>query len=128
LNPGFFTKEVDDPVLKEIQRLYEIDKDTNILPGTTALTSGKFTENKTNYTMTAKEFEQFNKVYGDALQNGYTKAGTKHLSLKGFVESPYYKNKTTTDTTKKKRITSMYDKAYELAKKDFFKRRELNPQ
>jgi hypothetical protein len=125
LNPGFFTKESDDPALKEIQRLYETDKDTDVLPGKEVLTSGKFTEKKVDYTMSAKELEQFAKTYGNVLQNGYTVNGIKYLGINSLINTPVYKR--LNDKGKANRIKGIYDKAYEQAKAEFFKTRGVKP-
>lgn len=123
LNPGFYTKESDDPAIKEIRRLFDIEKDTDLLPGKEALTTGKFRYNQKDYTMSAKEFEQFNKTYGDILQNGFTSNGIKYPGINTLINTPVYKK--LNDKGKASRIKGIYDKAYEMAKREFLKKRGI---
>jgi hypothetical protein len=117
LNPGFKTTEVDNPELKEIQRLFDIEKDTDILPGKEAMNSGKFSKDKTEYTMTPEELTKFKKRYGDIVLNG-----SKNLT--GIKE--LFKTKTynyATDKIKQSLVKKRYDRAYEMAVDELLKSR-----
>jgi hypothetical protein len=120
LSPGYTKGKDTRTFMKELERLYEVEKDTDIIP---SVTTGKISDNSIDYVMTADEYTRFKKTYGSNIMNGYTGSdGIKRLGLNALIESPEYK-KIKSDKDKFKRITKLYSKAYELAKSEFLKGR-----
>jgi hypothetical protein len=122
LSPGYTKGKDTRTFMKELERLYEVEKDTDIIP---SVTTGKISDNSIDYVMTADEYTRFKKTYGNNIMNGYTGGdGIKRLGLNALIESPEYK-KIKSDKDKFKRITKLYSKAYELAKSEFLKGRGM---
>lgn len=120
LSPGYAKGKDARPFMKELERLYGLEKNTDIIP---SVTSGKLTDNHIDYVMAADEYTKYKKTYGSAIMNGYTdSSGIKHIGLNTLIESPAYKS-LKTDKEKFKRITKLYENASEIARKEFLKGR-----
>jgi hypothetical protein len=120
-SPGYAKGKDERPFMKELERLYQIDKKTDIIP---SVISGEFTEKGEKYIMTADELTRFKKKYGEIIMQGYTTAdGYKVPGFERLVTTSGYRQ--LSDKAKKSRITRLYDRAYETAKKEFLKAREV---
>jgi len=115
LSPGYAKGKDTKPFMQELERLYQLEKNTDIIP---SVTSGKFTDNSIDYVMTADEYTKFKKTYGGAIMNGVYEDGKKvKSSLAELIASGDYKKKS--DENKFNEITKLYGRADKQAKKAF---------
>jgi hypothetical protein len=108
ISPGYIAKKSDDPIVKELNRLYE-SEGADFLPRATVY---KFTKDKTDYKLTNNEISEFQRVMGE-----FTKD-----ELSGLIKSPDYNSMA--DTEKAKKIKAINDDGYEIAKQSVIKTRE----
>lgn len=78
LSPGYYSEESSDPVDIALTKLYEETEDTAVLPSKPSKT---VTNNKTDYKMNAKQYEEFCIVEGQ----------TAHKEIQTFINSAEYK-------------------------------------
>lgn len=100
ISPGYIAKKSDDPIITELNRLYE-SEGSDFLPRASVL---KFTKDKVEYKLTNDEASEFQRVMGE-----YTKD-----KLTQLIESSRYT--TMSDADKARAIKSINDDGYELAK------------
>jgi hypothetical protein len=116
LSPGYAKGKDERPFMKELERLYEAEKNTDVIP---TVASGKITDNHIDYVMTASEYEKFKRDYGNAIMSGFNdKNGARHKGLNSLFQRDDYK-RAKTDKLKAKKVTTLYDRAYEFAKERF---------
>lgn len=122
LSPGYAKGKDERPFFEEIERLYSIEKDTDLIP---SVISGKFSYDGVDYVMTAEEYTRFKKSYGSAIMNGFTgKDGIKRISLPNLLKTEYYTG-LKKDSLKAERVKKLYKKAYEAARNEFLKNRNI---
>lgn len=78
LSPGYYSEESNDPVDVALTKLYEETEDTAVLPSKPSKT---VTNNKTDYKMNAKQYEEYCIVKGQ----------TAHKEIQTFINSAEYK-------------------------------------
>jgi hypothetical protein len=100
ISPGYIAKKSDDPIISEINRLYE-SEGSDFLPRATVY---KFTKDKIDYKLSNVEISEFQRTMGE-----YTKD-----KLTSLIQSPAYLSMS--DVDKAKAIKKIYDDGYELAK------------
>lgn len=108
ISPGYIAKKSDDPIIKEINRLYD-SEGSDFLPRATVY---KFTKDKVDYKLTNSEVSEFQRIMGE-----YTKD-----NLTSLIQSPEYNS--LSDADKAKKIKAINDDGYELAKQTVMKLRE----
>jgi hypothetical protein len=122
ISPGYAKAKDDRPFLKELERLYKIEKDTDIIP---TVVNGKLTYDGVDYFMTMDEYNKFKKTYGETIMMGYTdKNKIKYSGLPALITQKDYTSlksdkEKTADKKKMNKITKLYDKAYAIAKERF---------
>lgn len=84
LSPGYYSKESNDPVDVALTKLYEETEDTAVLPSKPRKT---VTNNKTDYKMNAKQYEEYCIVKGQ----------TAHKEIQTFINSAEYKKMSNED-------------------------------
>lgn len=84
LSPGYYSEESNDPVDVALTKLYEETEDTAVLPSKPSKT---VTNNKTDYKMNAKQYEEFCIVKGQ----------TAHKEIQTFINSSEYKKMSNDD-------------------------------
>lgn len=84
LSPGYYSKESNDPVDVALTKLYEETEDTAVLPSKPSKT---VTNNKTDYKMNAKQYEEYCIVKGQ----------TAHKEIQTFINSAEYKKMSNED-------------------------------
>lgn len=115
LSPGYTKGKDERPFMKEIERLYHLEKDTALIP---SIANGKLTYNGVDYNMDMDEYVKFKRDYGNAVMNGYTKSGAKMPGLPDLIKRPYY-TQLKKDEAKADKIKNLYSNAHEIAKKNF---------
>ena len=100
ISPGYIAKKSDDPVILELNRLYQ-SEGSEFLPRASVY---EFSKDKAKYELSSTEISEFQKTMGE-----YTKD-----KLSSLISSPGYK--TMTDTDKAKVIKKINDDGYDLAK------------
>lgn len=100
ISPGYIAKKSDDPIVNELNRLYE-SEGSDFLPRASVL---KFTKDKVEYKLNNEEISEFQRVMGE-----YTKT-----ELTNLIQSPGYKSMS--DADKAKAIKTINDNGYEIAK------------
>lgn len=100
ISPGYIAKKSDDPIIKELNRLYG-SEGADFLPRAAVY---KFTKDKADYKLTNEEVSEFQRVMGE-----YTKG-----KLTELMRSPGYSSMD--DVQKAKEIKGINDDGYELAK------------
>lgn len=106
INPGAVKKDKSTDVDKEILKLYEINNNDDIIPKTP---NDYFQMNNVKYELSAKEYTDFKKKYGQ----------TTYTQLQKLIKSSEYKSKSTEE--KEKAIKKVYDNALKQVKKDYVK-------
>jgi hypothetical protein len=104
VNAGTITTENITDVDKEIMSLYDLSNNTDIVP---TIPNNYFSSNGYKYEMSAKEYTQFKKTYGQ----------TAYKELEKLFDTKEYKSMT--DMEKEKAITDVYDYAEEKARSDY---------
>lgn len=84
LSPGYYSEESSDPVDIALTKLYEETEDTAVLPSKPSKT---VTNNKTDYKMNAKQYEEYCIVKGQ----------TAHKEIQTFINSAEYKKMSNED-------------------------------
>lgn len=84
LSPGYYSEESNDPVDVVLTKLYEETEDTAVLPSKPSKT---VTNNKTDYKMNAKQYEEYCIVKGQ----------TAHKEIQTFINSAEYKKMSNED-------------------------------
>lgn len=84
LSPGYYSEESNDPVDVALTKLYEETEDTAVLPSKPSKT---VTNNKTDYKMNAKQYEEYCIVKGQ----------TAHKEIQTFINSAEYKKMSNED-------------------------------
>ena len=84
LSPGYYSEESSDPVDVALTTLYEETEDTAVLPSKPSKT---VTNNKTDYKMNAKQYEEYCIVKGQ----------TAHKEIQAFINSAEYKKMSNED-------------------------------
>lgn len=84
LSPGYYSEESNDPVDVALTKLYEETEDTAVLPSKPSKT---VTNNKTDYKMNAKQYEEYCIVKGQ----------TAHKEIQAFINSAEYKKMSNED-------------------------------
>ena len=84
LSPGYYSEESSDPVDVALTKLYEETEDTAVLPSKPSKT---VTNNKTDYKMNAKQYEEYCIVKGQ----------TAHKEIQTFINSAEYKKMSNED-------------------------------
>ncbi len=84
LSPGYYSEESSDPVDVALTKLYEETEDTAVLPSKPSKT---VTNNKTDYKMNAKQYEEYCIVNGQ----------TAHKEIQTFINSAEYKKMSNED-------------------------------
>lgn len=84
LSPGYYSEESSDPVDVALTKLYEETEDTAVLPSKPSKT---VTNNKTDYKMNAKQYEEYCIVKGQ----------TAHKEIQSFINSAEYKKMSNED-------------------------------
>ena len=84
LSPGYYSEESNDPVDVALTKLYEETEDTTVLPSKPSKT---VTNNKTDYKMNAKQYEEYCIVKGQ----------TAHKEIQTFINSAEYKKMSNED-------------------------------
>ena len=84
LSPGYYSEESSDPVDVALTKLYEEIEDTAVLPSKPSKT---VTNNKTDYKMNAKQYEEYCIVKGQ----------TAHREIQTFINSAEYKKMSNED-------------------------------
>lgn len=84
LSPGYYSEESNDPVDVALTKLYEETEDTAVLPSKPRKT---VTNNKTDYKMNAKQYEEYCIVKGQ----------TAHKEIQTFINSAEYKKMSNED-------------------------------
>lgn len=84
LSPGYYSEESSDPVDVALTKLYEETEDTAVLPSKPSKT---VTNNKTDYKMNAKQYEEYCIVTGQ----------TAHKEIQTFINSAEYKKMSNED-------------------------------
>ena len=84
LSPGYYSEESSDPVDVALTKLYEETEDTAVLPSKPSKT---VTNNKTDYKMNAKQYEEYCIVKGQ----------TAHREIQTFINSAEYKKMSNED-------------------------------
>jgi hypothetical protein len=100
ISPGYIAKKSDDPIIQEINRLYD-SEGSEFLPRATVY---KFTKDKVDYNLNNNQISEFQRVMGE-----YTKDNLSSL----FQSANYL---TLSDADKAKAIKKINDDGYELAK------------
>jgi hypothetical protein len=121
LSPGYAKAKDERPFMKEIERLYNIDNDTDIIP---SAVDGTFKYKGKDIIMTADEYTTFKKRYGNIIMNGIGEGESKMLGLSQLVGTEGYN--ALLDKWKVKRIKHIYDVALKQAKYDMLKRRGID--
>jgi hypothetical protein len=111
LNPGYWKAKSDDPVTKEIVRLYRATGDTSILPKV-APTAG-FSRNKIKYKFTPQQLTQFQRETGE---RNYTE-------IKRWLAA----NPRATDDQKTAALKKIVSKTDDLIKDKFAKEFKMPP-
>lgn len=104
VNPGNITEENITDVDKEIMALYDASRNTDIVP---KIPKDYFSSNGYKYEMSAKEYTQFKKTYGQ----------TAYKELEKLFNTKEYKNMNAEE--KEKAITDVYDYANEEARENY---------
>ena len=84
LSPGYYSEESNDPVDVALTKLYEETEDTAVLPSKPSKT---VTNNKTDYKMNAKQYEEYCIVKGQIA----------HKEIQTFINSAEYKKMSNED-------------------------------
>lgn len=84
LSPGYYSEESNDSVDVALTKLYEETEDTAVLPSKPSKT---VTNNKTDYKMNAKQYEEYCIVKGQ----------TAHKEIQTFINSAEYKKMSNED-------------------------------
>lgn len=84
LSPGYYSEESGDPVDVALTKLYEETEDTAVLPSKPSKT---VTNDKTDYKMNAKQYEEYCIVKGQ----------TAHKEIQTFINSAEYKKMSNED-------------------------------
>jgi hypothetical protein len=108
ISPGYIAKKSDDPIIKELNRLYA-SEGSDFLPRATVY---KFTKDKVDYNLTSKEISEFQRVMGE-----YTKD-----KLTSLMQSQSYMSMS--DADKAKEIKNINDDGYEIAKQMIIKSKQ----
>lgn len=113
-NPATVTKSNMTGYEKEIERLYELNKNSAVLP---SVLDKVIEYNNVDYELTNEQFTKYKNLYGEIAINGLKdKNGKTTLAgIKDIVNSAEYKK--LPDNAKEKYIASLMSKVYELAKK-----------
>jgi hypothetical protein len=106
ISPGYFSQNDNDPVTKEVKRIYQATNETDFLP---KLTSGSFGDGKGNTVeLTPKQLTQFQQ-----------EMGTKNYrDIMVLINSNGYKN-AKDDVVRSKMIRTITDRNNEIEKKKF---------
>lgn len=106
VSPGYWKDKTDDPVTKELVRLYKANKETDFLP---KYLKGSFSVNGTEYVLSAEELEQMRKEVGQ----------TTLQRMKELINTPNYK--LSSDENKMKLLRSVVNGVYNQYKNEYAK-------
>lgn len=107
ISPFQISKEKSTPVDKELERLYESTKDKAVVPQTA---KKYFTQDGKRIDMTAKQYSEYQKEYGQA----------RYKNLEKLISSEYYKK--LDDKNKALAVQAAYNLADDIAKDKIFEK------
>jgi hypothetical protein len=112
VSPGYAKGKTNDPVTKELVRLYKSNKETDFLP---KYFDGSFSDNNTNYVLSAKELEEMRRAVGQDTLN----------RMSFVIGTPSYRN--ASDDNKMKQLKSIVSNLYERYKKNYVMSKSKQP-
>lgn len=110
ISPGYAKGKTDDPVTKELVRLYKANKETDFLP---KYLDGSFSQDGVEYRLSAKELEQLKKDVGQKTLN----------RMNSVINSPNYR--LSTDEVKMKQLRSIVNGVYNEYKNKYVNSKKI---